>query len=71
MFYPGRVRMLRLPARQLDQRLIFTWILPRETVHPSQPPAIGILLVAANVTRIALCVSHLVAPPLMKIVQRF
>src|SRR5437899_1224044 len=60
MLHPSRMRMVRLPPRQLNQRLILFGLLALEAVHPGQPPVPTFtLLIAAHVTLIALAVRHL------------
>ncbi len=38
MLHPRRMRMMALPPRQLNQRLILLRLLSLETVHPRKPP---------------------------------
>src|SRR6266487_654827 len=60
MLHPSRMRMVRLPPRQLNQRLILFGLLALEAVHPGQPPVPTFtLFIAAHVTLIALAVRHL------------
>jgi hypothetical protein len=59
VLHPGRVRMVRLPSRQFDQRLILFRLLPLKTIHPGKPPVPTItLVISAHIARITLAISH-------------
>src|SRR5580692_379260 len=53
------VRLFRLPARELNQRLIVAGILALKAVHPGEPPiSVNAFLVTAYIAGIALADRH-------------
>src|SRR5580704_278378 len=59
MLHSSRVRVLCLPACQLDQRLVLTGLLSLETIDPGQPPVPTFtLLVPAHVALVTLAIRH-------------
>ena len=59
MLHPSRVRMMILPPRQLDQRLLLPGPLALKAVHPRQPPIPALpLLIPAHVALITLDMRH-------------
>src|SRR5882762_7009675 len=61
MLHPRRMRMLALPPRQLNQRLILLRLLSLEAVHPGQPPVSAFafaLFISTDITLITFDISH-------------
>src|SRR5882757_5331345 len=64
MLHPRRMRMLALPPRQLNQRLVVLRLLSLEAVHPRQPPVSALaFFIPANVALVTLDISHSLSPP--------
>src|ERR1700751_1643910 len=59
MLHPRRMRMMALPPRQFNQRLILLRLLSLEAVHPRQPPVSALaLLIPTHVALITFDIRH-------------
>lgn len=70
MLHPGRPGMVRLPSRELDERLVFIRLFSLEAIEPCQPPiATNTLLIATNIALITFAIRHTIAPAAESIIS--